>query len=173
MNFLVRCAPALLAGALLLSPLTLHAWLEEVSPQMNEVLLQRCTSCHDLERVGLALEQGRSLSEIQKAMLERGAILSDQDKQILGTFWGPPARNLDLQTQQPVASAITAQQAAAFNTVIEQRCVFCHSRERIDDAIARRLPFEPLEEIMLKRGATLTPQEQQTLKIFWEAPHRQ
>ena len=128
MSLFKRYAPALVACALFLAPHPLYAWLEEVSPQMNEVLLQRCTTCHDLERVGLALEQGRSLSEIQAAMLSRGAVLSDQDKQTLGTFWGPPTREAGTQAPQPVASAITEQQAQAFNAVVKQRCVICHSR---------------------------------------------
>lgn len=169
MRCLKLLAPAL-AGALLFVPL---AWgiQSDLAPQLQRVLEQRCTGCHTLERVNIAIEQGRDLAEIQAAMLARGAILSSEDKQILGTFWGHPERAAQDQTQSPLAAPITAQDAQAFERVIEQRCLSCHTRERIDEAIARRLPFEPIEEMMRKRGVTLTPQEQQTLKIFWEQPY--
>jgi len=169
MRFSRYVAPAL-AGALLYVPAAL-AGFDAGQDELQKVLEARCTSCHTLERVGLALEQGRNMDRIVEAMLARGANLSERDKQILGTFWGPASRGGEA-TITPVAPAVTAEQAQAFEAVIERRCLLCHTRDRIDEAIAQRLPFEPIGEMMRKRGATLTSQEQQTLKIFWEAPHR-
>jgi len=170
MRILKLLAPAF-AGALLFTPL---AWGidNNLAPQLQQVLEQRCTGCHTLERVNIAIHQGRDLEELQAAMLARGAILSSEDKQILGTFWGSPARTPEVTETDPIAAAISQQEAEAFEQVIKQRCLLCHTRDRIDDAIARRLPFEPIEALMRKRGATLTPQEQQTLKIFWEQPYQ-
>ena len=171
MHILRFIAPAL-AGALLLYAIPALAWVESISEDMNQVLLDKCTACHDLERVGLALQQGRSLAEIQEAMTARGAVLTSEDKQILGTFWGPASREIQAKEPTPVAAPVSERQAAEIDRVINQRCLQCHTRERIDEAIAKRLPFEPIEQQMLQRGATLTPQEQQTLKIFWETLHR-
>jgi len=165
---------SVIAGALFLSSLgTADDFGSD--PEVKKVLEQRCTTCHTLERVGIAMEQGRNLEGIITAMQQRGAVLSSRDRQILGTFWGSPTRDHSpaaVTPQDPIAEAITAEQAQAFERVIEQRCLLCHTRERIDDAISRKLPFEPIEQMMRARGATLTPQEQQTLQIFWGQPHR-
>lgn len=172
MTILRFVAPAL-AGALLFIAMPALAWVESISGDMNQVLLDKCTSCHDLERVGIALQQGRSLEEIQEAMITRGAVLTSEDKQILGTFWGPASRKVTpAEEPTPVAAPVSAKEAAELDRVIRARCLQCHTRDRIDKAIAKRLPFEPIEQQMMQRGATLTPQEQQTLKIFWENPHR-
>lgn len=157
-----------LAGALLFS-LPLCAADTDFKPPLQRVLEQRCTGCHTLERVGIALDQGRDLDSILQAMQARGAVLNEQDRQVLGTFWGPSARTTAVQ---PLAAPITKEQASAFDRVIEQRCLLCHTRERIDDAIARRLPFEPIETIMRDRGAVLSPEERQVLRTFWGKPHR-
>ncbi|PLY02965.1 MAG: hypothetical protein C0624_07290 [Desulfuromonas sp.] len=162
-------APAI-AGALLWVP---FAWgsAYDPAPQLQQVLELRCTGCHTLERVNIALHQGRDLAELQAAMLARGAILSNEDKQILGTFWGQPSPVPQETADTPMAAPITAREAEAFERIIKQRCLLCHTRERIDDAIERRLPFEPIEKMMRARGASLTPDEQQTLQIFWGQPY--
>lgn len=148
------------------------AWLEGVSADMNHVLLERCNTCHDLERVEIALKQGRSLDEIQTAMIAQGATLSAREKETLGTFWGEASGVKPAKENTPIAEPVTAQQAAEFDRVIKQRCLGCHTRERIDEAIAKQLPLEPIEQMMRKRGAVLNPKEQEILKIFWDQPHR-
>ena len=147
------------------------AWLEEMPPVMNDVLLQRCSICHDLERVGMALSQGRSLAEIQEAMLARGAVLTEQDEQVLGTFWGQPSEAPPPRAaaQGPSVDAATYRQ---FQQVIETRCTLCHTRERVDAAIARQDSVEAIEAMMRQRGAVLTEEESSILKIFWDTPHR-
>lgn len=167
-----RYALLALAGASLLWVSPSFAWTEGVSADMNHALLERCNTCHDLERVESALKQGRSLDEIQTAMNAQGATLSAKEKETLGTFWGEASGVKPAQENTPIAEPVTAQQAAEFDRVIKQRCLGCHTRERIDDAIAKQLPFEPIEQMMLKRGAVLNPNEQEVLKIFWEQPHR-
>ncbi len=168
MRFPQRIVRALLGALLFAVP---AAAFDTDQTELQRVLEARCTQCHTLERVGIALDQGRDMDQIVEAMIARGAILPERDKQILGTFWGPSSR-VESTPPEPLAPAITSAQAKAFAEVIERRCLLCHNRERIDEAIARRLPFEPIDQMMRRRGAVLTPEEQETLKIFWESPHR-
>ena len=170
MNCIMRLAALIIAVSFWTTPA--FAWLEAVSPDMSHVLLERCTSCHNLDRVDKALRDGRDIEEIQSAMVARGAVLSEKDKQILGTFWGPATELEEEAGPRPIASAVTREEVENANQVIERRCLLCHTRSRIDDAIAQRLPFEPMEQMMRSRGATLEVEEKALLKIFWEQPHR-
>ena len=171
MNEFFKSLLPLIIGLLVWSVPAL-AWLDDVSPDMNHVLLERCTSCHNLDRVDLALREGRDIEEIQSAMVARGAMLNENEKQILGTFWGPATDIKAEAAPRPIAKALTEEEAFNVDKVIENRCLFCHTRDRIDEAIAKQLPFEPIEQMMRSRGATLDVEEKALLKIFWEQPHR-
>lgn len=95
---LLVCVLFLLAGV--------PAWASPLEPSslaesrlrgmedFQRIIDTRCTLCHSRERVDAALRQGRSLESLQELMIQRGAVLSDQDKSVLGTFWGVPLKEL-------------------------------------------------------------------------------
>lgn len=60
--------------------------------EFRKIVDLRCTVCHSRERVEAAARQGRELAPIEQRMLERGAVLTDREKEVLGTFWGEPLK---------------------------------------------------------------------------------
>lgn len=60
--------------------------------EFQQVVDSKCTICHTRERVDLARSRGSDLKRIERQMIERGAILSEHDKSVLGTFWGSPLK---------------------------------------------------------------------------------
>jgi hypothetical protein len=52
----------------------------------------RCTICHTRERVDKAIGEQADLDALLQRMIERGAILSERDQNVLGTFWGSPLK---------------------------------------------------------------------------------
>jgi len=58
--------------------------------EYRAVIESRCTGCHSLERVEKAMLEGRSLDELIEMMRQRGAIISQSEQKVLGTFWGQP-----------------------------------------------------------------------------------
>ena len=60
--------------------------------EYRSVLQARCTGCHNLERIEAAMKQSRSFETLAQMMLKRGAVLSEADRKVLGTFWGEPLR---------------------------------------------------------------------------------
>jgi hypothetical protein len=57
----------------------------------------RCTICHTRARVDEAIGQEAELDVLLQRMIERGAILSERDKKVLGTFWGSPLKEDEVQ----------------------------------------------------------------------------
>lgn len=60
--------------------------------EFQQVIDTRCTVCHTRERVDLAIKKRQELEKIEQRMLERGAVLTERDRQVLGTFWGSPLK---------------------------------------------------------------------------------
>lgn len=60
--------------------------------EVRKVIDARCTICHTRERVEAAAREGKELAPIQQRMIERGAVLTDPEKEVLGTFWGSPTK---------------------------------------------------------------------------------
>ena len=56
----------------------------------QQTIEARCTICHTRERIEQALGEGKDLDALLQRMIERGAVLSERDKKVLGTFWGSP-----------------------------------------------------------------------------------
>lgn len=59
---------------------------------------------------------------------------------------------------------------AEFNRVIDQQCINCHTRDRIDEAIRKGDNIEAILEKMLRFGARLSERDQQVLGTFWGEP---
>lgn len=60
--------------------------------EYRSVLQARCTGCHALDRIEQAVSENRSFEALAKMMLDRGAVLTEADHKVLGTFWGEPLR---------------------------------------------------------------------------------
>lgn len=60
--------------------------------EYRAIVAARCTGCHDLGRVEEAMRQNRSFATLAEMMLKRGAILTEADYKVIGTFWGEPLR---------------------------------------------------------------------------------
>jgi hypothetical protein len=70
--------------------------------EFQKVIDTRCTVCHTRERVDIAIRKRKNLETIEKSMLSRGAVLSERDKRVLGTFWGEPLKG---KTKAPPAAS--------------------------------------------------------------------
>lgn len=89
----------LLAGLLLL-PVTAIAVPGAVhdvhrlpaNDEFQDTIENRCTICHTRGRVDRALGQEEDLDVLLQRMIERGAIISERDRNVLGTFWGSPLK---------------------------------------------------------------------------------
>ena len=51
--------------------------------------------------------------------------------------------------------------------VIDTRCLTCHNRQVIDDALKQQKDMEKITKSMEKKGARLTEKERSVLNIFW------
>ena len=58
----------------------------------QEIIESRCTICHSRERVDAAIRSQADLDALLRRMIERGAIISERDHKVLGTFWGSPMK---------------------------------------------------------------------------------
>jgi len=54
-------------------------------------------------------------------------------------------------------------------TVIEEKCLVCHNRQRIEDAVHERKNMERITRLMEKKGAVLSEKERQVMNHFWKA----
>ena len=86
-------APALAA----VSPLPASAAPAEGAAAFQETVEARCTVCHSRERVDEAIRAQKDLTPLLQHMVERGAIITERDRKVLGTFWGSP-----LKSESPV-----------------------------------------------------------------------
>lgn len=60
--------------------------------EFQATIENRCTICHTRGRVDKAIGQEADLDALLQRMIERGAILSERDQKVLGTFWGSPLK---------------------------------------------------------------------------------
>ncbi len=60
--------------------------------EYRAVLQRRCTGCHSLEIVDKAMAEGRSINDLIALMAQRGAVIPEADRDVLGTFWGNPLK---------------------------------------------------------------------------------
>jgi hypothetical protein len=52
--------------------------------------------------------------------------------------------------------------------VIEEKCLVCHNRQRIDTAIKERKDIERIMRLMEKKGVVVTEKERQVIGHFWQ-----
>jgi hypothetical protein len=90
--------------------------------------------------------------------MERRIVLASV---ILATLAGaiPPA-----VAQEDVRGVHLRQQGLK---VIDEKCLACHNRQRIEDAVRQRKDMEKITLLMEKKGAVLTENERQVMNHFW------
>ena len=71
------------------------------SDEFQNTIEARCTICHTRARVDEAIGQQADLEELMQRMIERGAILSERDQKVLGTFWGSPLKKDPASPMEP------------------------------------------------------------------------
>lgn len=54
-----------------------------------------------------------------------------------------------------------------FQKIIDTQCSKCHTRTRIEEAMAQGKAFKPIEEQMTKHGASLSERERDVMGVFW------
>jgi len=91
---------------------------------------------------------------------------AERDKDVMGTFRGNPIK----EQGGTAATPELEEGLREYRRIIETRCVLCHTSDRIEAAIKDRLPFESVEEILLKRNVILTEREKKVLGTFWGSP---
>lgn len=69
--------------------------------EFQETIELRCTVCHTRARVDKAIGEQADLDALLQRMIERGAILSERDQKVLGTFWGSPLKGDEEKPQAP------------------------------------------------------------------------
>jgi len=52
--------------------------------------------------------------------------------------------------------------------VIEEKCLVCHNRQRIDTAIQERKDMERIIRLMEKKGVAVSERERQVIGHFWQ-----
>jgi hypothetical protein len=61
--------------------------------EFQSTIEARCTICHTRDRVDEAIGKQEDIDALLHRMIERGAILSERDRKVLGTFWGSPLKS--------------------------------------------------------------------------------
>ncbi len=59
----------------------------------RQVIDLRCIGCHTVERIEQAMQRQEALEPLTRRMIERGAVLTEREKDVLGTFWGSPLKD--------------------------------------------------------------------------------
>jgi hypothetical protein len=77
----------------------------------------------------------------------------------------PPPAGKDL-------GAVTGGEFAA-RQVIDTKCLACHNRQVIDNALKQQKDMEKITKSMEKKGVRLTDRERSVLNIFWsQSPYK-
>jgi hypothetical protein len=52
----------------------------------------RCIGCHTSERIEAARKRQEELEPLTRRMIERGAVVTEREREVLGAFWGTPLK---------------------------------------------------------------------------------
>jgi uncharacterized membrane protein len=119
--------------------------------QFQKVIDSKCTLCHTRTQIDKALSQQQDIDQILAQMIGHGAQLTDAEKTLLSRYWNDA-------------------QFAEVNQVISLRCTGCHTRQRIDEALANGENLAEIREKMIRFGAQLSTTEQEVLGVFGGNP---
>lgn len=132
--------------------------------KFQKVLDDKCSKCHSRTRVDQAMAEHRDLLEIQQRMIEHGAELDPQEKQVLGIFFrGYEVKKAPnkIHDEDPLAE---------YRSVVKKRCSGCHSLEVVEAAMRQEREFSSLALMMIKRGAVLNDRDLKIIQTFWGEP---
>ncbi len=60
--------------------------------EFRQVIDLRCIGCHTRERIDAARKRQELLEPLTRRMVERGAVVTEQEREVLGAFWGTPLK---------------------------------------------------------------------------------
>ncbi len=129
--------------------------------EFQKILDTKCAKCHARSLVDQAMAEQRDLLEIQQRMLKKGVELDSRERQVLGIFFRSYAAKPVATEPQPLDPL------AEYRSVVEKRCTGCHSLAVVEDALRQKRDFNPLAQMMLKRGAVLDDQDMRIIQTFW------
>lgn len=115
--------------------------------EFQKVIDSKCTVCHTRERIDNALSRRADVAGILERMTTLGADLSPAEREMLTAYWNDD-------------------QFAEVNQIINTRCTSCHSRQRIDQALASGKNLAEIQQKMIRFGAKLSTKEQSVLGVF-------
>lgn len=80
----------ILLACLFAVPASAQEDVRKLNPEQPEtkVIEEKCLICHNRKRIDEALEQRRDMDKILVQMEKRGAVLTDQERQVMGVFGG-------------------------------------------------------------------------------------
>jgi hypothetical protein len=81
---------------------------------------------------------------------------------VVGCMWCVPALAQEKGTD--VRGVVLKQEELK---VVEEKCLVCHNRQRIDTAIRERREMEGILKAMEQKGTVLTEQERKVIGHFW------
>jgi cytochrome c5 len=130
----------------------------------EDLVNERCTTCHSLDRVNQAMAAGTSRAQWEQLvdqMIAFGAQLSpDERTAVIDYLSGSGA------TPAPAATPTTASAALDGAQLVSERCTVCHSIDRINNKIASgadRAAWEQTVNRMISHGAQLNADERQAV----------
>ena len=138
--------------------------------EFQRILNTKCSQCHPRARIEQAMQRGDEFEVILQKMLRFGARLTSKEQEVLGIFW--------TGTPEPVSRSVAATPPVTqdplgeYRAVLESRCTGCHSLERVEKAMQEGRSLDELVEMMRKRGAIISPAEQNVLGTFWGKPFK-
>jgi len=115
--------------------------------EFQKVIDSKCTVCHTRERIDQALTRRADVARLLTRMAGLGASLTPGEKEMLTAYWNDD-------------------QFAEVNQIINTRCTSCHSRQRIDQALASGENLAEIQQKMIRFGANLSAKEQSVLGVF-------
>jgi len=75
-----------------------------------------------------------------------------------------------LSCSAPLLAAELNASQAEFDKIINEKCVRCHTRDRIDEAIKRGDKVEEILEKMIRFGVQLNERDRNVIGTFWGEP---
>lgn len=130
----------------------------------RDVIENRCIVCHERPVVEEAV-RSEEFGEMSRHLREQEIPLSEDEKKVLGTFWGEPLRQK--QKPAPAGPSVTEADYHQFRQVLQARCTGCHTLERVERAMTRQRSYINVIREMVRRGAILSEREKLILRRFW------
>lgn len=130
-------------------------------PAVQTVINERCVICHSVDRITQAIARGADMAAIERKMIGMGAVLSQNERSVLGTFWGTPLRDVNAQPPADLSE---------YRAILSARCTSCHDLTLVEQAVRKNLPFATVADQMAQRGVVLSGHEQSVLGTFWGSP---